>query len=380
MSAFGLLTVLAGPSIPLPLPPHIGGRVRSVSVTESDTDVTVFSVTLDAGRTGPAAVVDTPVLTASPLRANSRVSIMVTLGGMPHAVVDGIVTEVELQPGGGDQGASLVVTGQDVSLLLDREEKSAEHVGLEDSLRVWRIAGPYAVQGIIPAVTPPPTMDPPLPIERTPTQQTTDWRYLQALARHHGYVCYVTPNPLPGTSTLYWGPPVRVGIPQRALTVDLGPHTNVKGGIRFRTDVLRPERVAGVVRDPRIGQTLPVETVAPLRVPLGARPVWAEHMKDLRTRQYRESGVTMVTAFARAQATMDESIDCVVADGSLDGAVYGRVLRPRALVGMRGVGWNHDGLWYVKRVVHTLARGSYEASFTLVREGLGSTVPIVPVF
>ena len=41
---------------------------------------------------------------------------------------------------------------------------------------------------------------------------------------------------------------------------------------------------------------------------------------------------------ARAQARMDRSVDAVVAEGELDGARYGGVLRPRGLVGMRGAG------------------------------------------
>lgn len=380
MSVLGTyLSLLAGPTLPLPLPPHIGQRVRAVSVTESDTDVTVFTITLDAGRAGQLTAFDTPVLTDSPLRAGARVGVVLTMSGLPHVVVDGILTEIRLTPGSSGQGAELSLTGQDVSLLLDRTEKSEPHIGLEDSLRVRNIAGPYATQGIVPLVIPPPTTDPPLPIERTPTQQATDWRYLGELAHHHGYVCYLTPNPVPGTSTLFWGPPVRTGPPQRALTVGMGPTSNVQG-LHIRTDVLRPERVEGSVHDARLGKTLPVRTVASLRPPLAAKPVWAEHAATLRTRQYRASGETAAMANARALATLEASADCVVAEGTLDGGAYGRVLRPRGLVGLRGAGWSHDGLWYVKRVEHTVGRGAYSVGFTLTREGTGSTVPVVPVF
>ena len=58
---------------------------------------------------------------------------------------------------------------------------------------------------------PTPTFNPPLPIDRIPTQHGTDLEHLTALAGRHGYVTYVTPGPLPGFSTVYWGPPVRVG-------------------------------------------------------------------------------------------------------------------------------------------------------------------------
>jgi KUP system potassium uptake protein len=42
-------------------------------------------------------------------------------------------------------------------------------------------------------------MDPPLPIERVPTQHDTDLRHLVMLAERHGYVAYVIPGPAPGT-------------------------------------------------------------------------------------------------------------------------------------------------------------------------------------
>ena len=69
---------------------------------------------------------------------------------------------------------------------------------------------------------PAPVTDPPLPTEQVPTQQTSDLRHVVALAQRNGYVAYVIPGPAPGTSTFYWGPPVRIGLPQPALSVDLG--------------------------------------------------------------------------------------------------------------------------------------------------------------
>jgi hypothetical protein len=38
------------------------------------------------------------------------------------------------------------------------------------------------------------------------------------------------------------------------------------------------------------------------------------------------------------------------------------------------VGFNYDGLYYVKSVTHKINMGDYKQSFTITREGLGSTV------
>jgi hypothetical protein len=377
MSALGVrLTVLAGPTIPLPLPAPIAARLTSARVTETDENRSVFTVTFDAGRSGPGAALDTPML-SSPVNAGARVALVVTVGVLPHLLMDGIVTAVELTPGDAPGAATLSVTGEDVSVLLDREQRDAEWPALDDYPQVLAILAPYAAQGILPMAIPPTDMDPPLPIERVPTQHETDLRHLTLLAERHGYVAYVSPGPVPGTSTFYWGPPIRVGLPQPALSVDLGPETNVASPPRFRVDALAPVTVEGHVQDPRSGSSTAVRVAASLRPPLAALPLWLTNTADLRTRRLRESGTGTTSALARAQAEVDRSVDAVVGEGELDGARYGSVLRPRGLVGVRGAGWSHDGLWYVRRVVHDLAPGSYRQQFTIARDGYGSTVPAV---
>ena len=55
------------------------------------------------------------------------------------------------------------------------------------------------------------------------------------------------------------------------------------------------------------------------------------------------------------------------------------MLRSRQLVGVRGVGEAFDGLHYVTSVTSTLKRGEFTQSFSLARNGLLSTIPVVPV-
>jgi hypothetical protein len=70
--------------------------------------------------------------------------------------------------------------------------------------------------------------------------------------------------------------------------------------------------------------------------------------------------------------------DAVSGTGSLDALRYGRVLKARQLVGVRGAGEAFDGLYYVKGVTHKIKRGEYKQSFSLTRNGLISTTPRVP--
>ena len=61
MSLVGLLlTVLAGRTIPVPLPESLVSRVRAVTVTEIDEERSAFTLVLDAGRSGPTAALDSP--------------------------------------------------------------------------------------------------------------------------------------------------------------------------------------------------------------------------------------------------------------------------------------------------------------------------------
>ena len=218
-------------------------------------------------------------------------------------------------------------------------------------------------------------MDTPLPADRIPSQTAERPGHIEELAARHGYAAYIVPGPAPGVSTFYWGPPVRIGLPQPALSVNLGVETNVSG-VSFGSDASMPIDVIGALLDRRTGEPGRIDVRAATRPPLAACP-----LRGGRRRQRMATDLTsdIVDAWARAQAQVDSSDDAVTATGTIDGGRYQHVLRPRGLVGMRGAGWTYDGLWYVQQVAHHLTRGAYQQDFTLRREGHGSTVPLVPV-
>jgi hypothetical protein len=72
------------------------------------------------------------------------------------------------------------------------------------------------------------------------------------------------------------------------------------------------------------------------------------------------------------------SSDAVSATGALNVTRYGRLLKSRRVVGVRGAGPAFDGLYYVSSVTHTLKRGEFKQKFSLVRNGLVSITPRVP--
>jgi hypothetical protein len=86
-----------------------------------------------------------------------------------------------------------------------------------------------------------------------------------------------------------------------------------------------------------------------------------------------------MAAVMRGLAVASRSADAVSGNGTLNVLRYGRVLKARGLVGVRGAGPAFDGLYFVASVTSTLKPGEFKQSFQLTRNGLVSITPRVPV-
>lgn len=371
------LQLMIGPTIAVPVPRRMAEALESIEVTHSDEGRSAFQLAFRVETTGYIGKVGEVLLSSPLFQVFSRVVLTVTLGGMLDVLMDGIVTNQQLQPGSEPGISTLTLTGEDVSLMMDQEDKNVEHPAQPDPVIVLKLVMSYTQYGLIPLVIPPWFLDLPLPTERIPVQQSTDLQYLKELAERNAYVFYVTPGPAPLTNTAYWGPPIRVGIPQKALSVNMGAHSNVEF-ISFQHNALAPTTVSGNIQDRTTNQSLPVQSFVSMRLPLASLPDWVVHRSYLRNTTLRQSGLNAAQAYSRAQAIMDRSQDDVLTvSGELDAVRYGSLLKPRSLVGLRGAGLLYDGFYYVKSVTHTISRGSYRQRFTLAREGLGTTTPVV---
>ncbi|HEY3057561.1 MAG TPA: hypothetical protein VGL99_01165 [Chloroflexota bacterium] len=370
------LTLLVGRTVATPAAPVVIEALDKVEVTHTDEGRSGFQLTFAAGRGGILGLMDYPLVMLPLLRPFNRVIVLLTFNGAPRVLLDGMITDHQLVPGNDPGGSTLTVTGEDVSVMMDLEEKSVEHPAQDETVIALKLIALYAQFGLVPVVIPPKILDVPLPIERTPVQQGTDLAYLTLLAQRNGYVFYISPGPAAFTNTAYWGPPKRLGLPQRALSMNMGPESNVES-LTFRNKALQPTLVEGQIRDRSTNQTLPIRTVASTRTPLSAQPAWLVNQPSVHRTQLRVSGLTAVQAFARAQGITDASTDAVTAEGEVDGLRYGGILQTGRLVGVRGAGLAHDGFYYVKRVTHTLSQETYTQRFTLTRDGTGSLSPVV---
>jgi hypothetical protein len=377
MTLLGIrLTLLAGATVPVPPPRSITEALTSVEITHSDDVRSGFQIVFQVGR-DRTNFLDFPILQSTQLKPFSRVILLVTMGVIPHVLMDGIITNQQLNPSNESGGSTLTLTGEDVSVMMDRQERNVEHPAQSEVIIATKIIGQYAQYGLIPMVIPPPSVDVPTPVERIPTQQETDLSYLQTLARRHNYVFYVSPGPAPGTNIAYWGPLVRQGVPQPALSYNLGPNSNIES-LNFQNDALSPTGVSGQVQDRLTNLTLPIFSFSSLLPALSGNPPDLSNLLTAGQQVFRANGQNAVQAFAQAQAQADASTrDVVTAEGELNALRYGGVLQARSLVGLRGVGLSYSGNYYVKKVTHKITHEAYKQSFTLTREGLGAAVPLV---
>jgi hypothetical protein len=367
------LTLLVGPAVPVPVPRAVIDALESVQVTASAGSRSGFQLTFSLASKSPLY---TFLVLAAGQVPWLRVILIATLKGTPHVLADGVVTRQEVSGANETGQATLTVTGEDLTAVMDQQEFSGlPYPAMPAEARVAVIVAKYALFGMIPIVIPSLFVDVPIPTSNIPTHQGTDLAYVNDLARQAGYVFYVEPGPVPGTNTAYWGPEIRIGVPQPALNIGMDAHSNCES-LSFsvsETDATLPVIFIqnAITKFPI---PLPVPAIDLLKPPLGMLPPLPkkiEFMKDT-------AKDSPMTALAKGLAKAGEAQDNVRGNGSLDVLRYGHVLKARQLVGVRGAGLAFDGLYYVKSVTTKVKRGEFKQSFNLVRNGLISTLPKVP--
>ena len=369
------LTLLIGPMVPVPAPKSVMDALLSVKVT-SGKDKSGFQITFGVSKKSDLLNIMIPAGYFDPMI--TRVIVIATVGGFPNVIMDGIITRQELAPSNDPGGSSLTVTGEDLSVLMNVVEMPFMRYPAQPEIaRINLILAKYLVFGIVPIVLPPIPPDLTLPTDEIPTHRGTDLAYVQSLAQDAGYVFYVDPGPLPGQSIAYFGPDIRIPVPQPALNVNMDAMTNVES-MSFSLDGLAKKIIVYTILDPvteKIPIPIPVPDLSILRPPLGARlsPPSKVEFADDGTAQ------SMPKAIQKMLGMTFNASDSISVSGTLDVVRYGGILRSRMLVGVRGAGIAYDGLYYVNSVTHDIKHGEYKQSFQLSRDGLISLTPRVPV-
>ena len=368
------LSLLIGP-VPVPAPREVVDALVHVKVENGSGETqSGFELSFELPLRSPLRTLF--LLTGGGGVPLMRVVLVVTLNGSAQSIIDGVMTNVETQPGEGGVG-KLVVKGKDLSALMDIIElPGIPFPAMPPSARVLLVLAKYAALGVIPMVIPSVLDIPPLPMQQIPQQRGSDYAYVKKLAGEAGYVFYLEPGPTPGTSRAYWGPEIRIGQPQPALTTGMDALTNVDQ-LSFDFDKERKTMPIVFFQEPvsKAPIGIPIPDITPMNPPLGLVPPLPPKIVKLDKTAHLAAPGALMAGLAYAS----QHSDSVFGRGQLDVAKYGRLLKSRQLVGVRGAGLPFDGLYYVKSVTHEIERGAYKQGFTLARNGLVSTFSTVPV-
>jgi hypothetical protein len=366
-SELGIRLVLwMGPTVPLPAPYEVVQALESVEVVNDSEAGDGFQMVIGMQKD---KLLDYGLLRNRALVPGNRCVIGVLMGALPEVLIDGIIEHHEVQTDP-SAGAKLTITGKDLTSVLDLEEKNESYPNQPDWAIVSRIILSYAQYGLVPEVVP--TADVPIVLERIPRQQETDLAFIQRMAERNGYVFYIEPVTF-GVNRAYFGPETRLGIPQPALTQAMGPSTNLNS-ISFSHDSLEPVGTEGVFVDPFFKLSIPIPSLPTLKLPpLAASPSQPRRKVKMRDTAKQNPAKAAVSALAESTNTPD----AITGEGELDAVKYGRVLRARRLVGVRGVGLSYDGFYYVRAVTSQIEKGKYTQRFRISREGTGSLTPVV---
>lgn len=365
------LTLMMGPVVAVPVPQPVTDALMSVQVTTTDGQRSGFQLTFAVSK---KSLLNTTLLPAGFFDPLVRVIIVATVNGMPNVLMDGVITRQEISPSSVPGQSKLTITGEDLTVLMDLIDlKGFPYPELSDFLIVDLLLAKYAMFGIIPLVIPSLLEDVPNAMDRFSQQTGTDLHFIQGLAEENAYVFYLVPGPAPGMSVAYWGPRIKIGVPQPALSVNMDADTNVES-LSFSLDGQSGELDILFVLDPIAGKVeipIPIPDISILQPPLGLVPTPKLKIKVLDgTAKLTPTRAALLGLSKTAQAG-----ESVKGNGQLDVVRYGHVLKARGLVGVRGVSLAYDGLYYVESVTDTIERGKYTQSFTLSRDGL---LPIIP--
>jgi hypothetical protein len=368
------LTLLLGPLVPVPAPAEVANALSSVQITIASGQRSGFQL---AFQVGSKSLIATTLLPAGLFDPGVRAILVVTVNGVPNVLMDGIVMRQEFTPSNQPGQGTLTITGEDVSVMMGLIElKGVPYPAMSDELRVAAILAKYAMYGIVPMVIPSLFPDLNLPIQKIDFQKGTDLDYINQLAKENGYVFYVTAGPAPGANIAYFGPEIRVGVPQPALNVNMDHATNVDS-LSFSLDGSTREQLAIMIQEPlsKLNIPVPLPEISPFAPPLALKSAPALHFKFLEGAAKLNPARAIIAGMGKAI----EANDAVTASGQLDVTRYGHVLAARQLVGVRGSGPAYDGLYYVKSVTHNIdaRKRDYKQSFQLARNGLVSLTPAV---
>jgi hypothetical protein len=290
-----------------------------------------------------------------------RVSIEAFFGSRHEEIIRGFIRDVRLDYPD-DMNASVTVTGQDESILLDREHVQKTYSTLEqplnDSELIRELLKPHWVGNQVDITSG--TTCGNLYHDGTPI------RLIRDRAALNGYEFLIREG------KAYFGPPDLAGDPQPVILIYAGPASNCLS-FSVLHDGHRPDSVRFVDAPESDDDVNSGESYVSESQPMGKTAADSKNqgLNDFNWRVQMPRGSTLAEREARAKAKAEESAWKISATGELDGSMYGHVLLAGRTVSVDGVGSAYGGLWYVDEVGHYFSTDGYRQTFQLIRNATG---------
>ncbi|MEI8021200.1 MAG: hypothetical protein WCH39_23540 [Schlesneria sp.] len=362
------LTLLIGPGSPNPMPGDVLNALTDVSVQIDSAGPSGFELKF----TWFNGLDEKLGLGRGTLPGMLRVVIAVTMQATPQVLMDGIVSRHSMSPGGArGTGPTLTLQGEDLTRAMNYTQlDGVPFPGQSPENRVSSILRKYSGLGIRAEVVAPVQLDLELPTNNVGHQKGTDLQYINHLAKCCGHIFYIEPGPQLGQSKAYWGPEIRNGEPQPALTADMDSFRNVDTlDCSVQLDDRREQVINVEVPGLPLAVNVPLPDVASITNPLARfqlKPQGQRKVPDT-------SNLSPTKALLKGLQQSQQAQEQVSVSGSLDVMRYGQILQARRLVGVRGVGPLFNGNYFVRSVSHAIRRGEYKQSFQLSRGGVGAS-------
>ncbi len=294
--------------------------------------------------------------------AGSKLSVLVPIEETTHCLVKGPVysQNIHLQHGG--EGSSVVVSGADTSIVMDRETKSAVWSDVADSDAVLAILGNY---GLLPDVEPSNARH--LETKHSLVQRGTDLRFIRQLARRNGCLFWITCDAT-GIETAHFKRPPIDGSEEAELIINLeSPNL---ASIDISWDVERPTSVEGLqlnLNDKTNIEGGSAQTPQTILGDAGLRAITG----DIRSVHVSAPSDDAGDMLARCEGALIEADWFIRASCDTSLNRLGGLVRAHSIVNVRGAGSRHSGKYFVAGVRHIIDASAHRMELELLRNGWG---------
>ncbi len=146
------LTLMVGPAVPVPVPRMVLDALTSVEVTNTTSGPSGFSLSFTLTNNSPLQTIF--LLAGGAMPPMIRVVLVATINGVPEVLIDGVMTQHEVEPGSNGY-STLKIMGEDLTRVMDYQRLSGiPYPAMPSAARVAVILAKYLALGVLPIIVP----------------------------------------------------------------------------------------------------------------------------------------------------------------------------------------------------------------------------------